>query len=76
MLHPSDLEIRTLEHNRRVEDVNRHGWLRPIPNCSRRRIRLCIVVARLALRSSVDEETGNPVGLDHSAAGDGAWSVA
>ena len=45
MLHPSDLDIRAQDHNRRVEHVNRYGWMGWNPISQGRKPKLGIVLA-------------------------------
>jgi hypothetical protein len=55
MLHPSDLDIRTQEHHRRVDQVNRSGWLGPNPVAGGGKPALGIVLAVAAARLVVRE---------------------
>lgn len=50
MVRMTELTIRTIEHNRRIETANRHGWLRSFDNEPRRNGGIAALVSR-TLRS-------------------------
>jgi hypothetical protein len=73
---PNDLDIRIQEHNRRVADVNRYGWLRSNPIRTGRSTTvgtvLAAVVTRLATSTSVCEGSQTEASLDGTVTGNAA----
>jgi hypothetical protein len=80
MLGPVEFNIRTLEHNQRVDDVNKYGWLRPESSYDGRKITLGAVLravgAKFAPGMPELEDSSLRIGLDTSAFGTGAQRVA
>ena len=82
MLRLTELNVRMLEHDRRVEAANRHGWLRSSAPSTGRKLTLGAVLgafgARLAPRTSV-RHGANPsarLRLDAAATDSGAQRLA
>lgn len=80
MLHPTDLDIRTQEHNRRVDSVNRYGWQRANPIRPGRSMTagavLAAVATRLSLSSPVREDRGIDTSQDGAVTGNAALGAA
>jgi len=80
MLHPTDLDIRTQEHHRRVDAINRSGWLRPNSVRPGRRAAagavLAAVATRLSLNAPVREGRGIDTSLDGASTGNVALGAA
>jgi hypothetical protein len=73
MLCLQELNVRTLEHDRRVNDVNRHGWLRPESSRDGRRLMLASVLnavsAIFSAHTSAHEDSWLRIRLDTLASG-------
>jgi hypothetical protein len=78
MLHLQELNIRTLEHDRRVNDVNRHGWLRPDSSRDGRRLSSVFnaVSAIFAGHTPAHEDSWLRIRLDTLASGNDISRVA
>ena len=80
MLHLSEIDIRTLEHSRRLNDANRYGWLRT----SARRVGptmslgavLGAIGARLAPIALIRENPGTQSGVEDPTKGSAVRSLA
>ena len=72
-LHLSELDIRTIEHNRHLDDANRYGWLRSSTLRAARTMTLGDVLgaigARFAPRALTRPNAGTHIGCDDPSAG-------
>lgn len=66
MVHPADLDIRTQEHTRRVDDVNRFGWQRPTAIRAGRKTTVGAVLAGVATRLALSMPTREARAIDVS----------
>jgi hypothetical protein len=65
MTHPTDLDLRKEDHDRRVDDVNRHGWRRVNPRRPTHqpsRGSAFVAALRGALSASPREDMGRHIG--------------
>lgn len=78
MFRLTELDVRKLEHDRRVDAANQNGWLRSSGRGTRRRVTFGAVfgaiAARLALRPTLHEGSGIHLRPDAVAAESGAGS--
>lgn len=80
MIRLTELDVRKLEHDRRVEAANRDGWLRSSKPRSGRKLTLGAVLSaigvRLAPTASMSRSAGGPLRLDAAATENGAQGLA
>ena len=78
-LHLSELDVRMLEHHRRVNVANRRGWspanLSPTGQRTSRVTILGAIGTRLAASMMARENTGIAIRLDAPATGESALSM-
>ena len=80
LFHLSELDVRTLEHNRRLNDANRFGWLRASVRRAGPATSLGSVLGAVGRRFAHGmprrEQMGTSTGCDDPAVGSTVGSVA